>query len=63
MIALTDRQLSAIMDAARHVQHPLRSDFLHAVAAALEGTDFGDDDLDRAIRVALQRITAVAREA
>jgi hypothetical protein len=55
MIALTDDQMTAVMDAARHVQRPLRDQFLRTIAAALEGKkDFGDGDVNRAIQTAVR---------
>jgi hypothetical protein len=61
MIALTDRQLDAVMSAARQIQRPLRDQFLRDVAAALDGRDFGDGDLDRAIRDAVRQSVPAAR--
>jgi hypothetical protein len=63
MIRLTDRQLAQLMDSARQIQRPLRDQFLRDVAAALDGRDFGDGDVSRAIRVALQQSRGEAREA
>jgi hypothetical protein len=52
---LTDNQLSEVMDAARHIQYPLRDRFLRTIAAALEGEkDFGDGDVNRAIQTAVR---------
>jgi hypothetical protein len=46
MLRFTDSQLDAIMTASRHVPRWQRDEFLHLIAAALEGRgpDLGDGD-------------------
>jgi hypothetical protein len=50
LLAFTDSQIAAIMDAAQPLARADRAAFLEAVVAALEGKPLGDGAVFRAIR-------------
>jgi hypothetical protein len=61
MLALSDVQLVIVMDAAADLSPEKRAVFLERVAARLQlRGSFTADDLAKAIRVALQGLTAAA---
>jgi hypothetical protein len=53
--AFTDSQITAIMDAAHPLAPDVRVAFLEAVVEALQGSDVGDGQVYRAIRMAQAR--------
>jgi hypothetical protein len=60
-LALTDKQLTRLLEAGRFIPSRLHQEFLERIAGLLRGKDFGDGDVARAVALASREITEKSR--